>query len=181
MHDGFVNSLDLSQVSIRRQWCLGRAQVGLQCPLLRGSLNSNTEHLGYWAKILPASVLSLFSGHKCLRDLQFKCTLKFKMYFKITVKNHRLKLLMCSVAKSCLTQRPAELWLTRLLCPSDSLRKEYWSGQPFPLQGIFPTQGLSLCLLRLLHWQADSYHLSYPGSPKLLRCRDCVYYFAHVS
>ena len=26
-------------------------------------------------------------------------------------------------------------------------RYEYWSGLPFPLQGIFPTQGSKLCLL----------------------------------
>ena len=25
-----------------------------------------------------------------------------------------------------------------------------------PLQGIFPTQGSNLCLLHLLHWQAES-------------------------
>ena len=32
-------------------------------------------------------------------------------------------------------------------------RQEYWSGMPALLQGIFPTQGLNLHLLRLLHWQ----------------------------
>ena len=32
----------------------------------------------------------------------------------------------------------------------------------FLLQGIFPTQGLNLCLL---HWQADSLLLSHWGSP----------------
>ena len=30
-------------------------------------------------------------------------------------------------------------------------RQEYWSGLPFPFQGIFPTQGWNL---HLLHWQA---------------------------
>ena len=35
-------------------------------------------------------------------------------------------------------------------------RQEYWSGLPFPLQGIFPTQGSDSQLLSLLHWQADS-------------------------
>ena len=29
------------------------------------------------------------------------------------------------------------------------------------LQGIFPTQGLNLCLLCLLHWQADCLTLSH--------------------
>ena len=35
-------------------------------------------------------------------------------------------------------------------------RQEYKSGLPFSTQGFFPTQGLNLCLLNLLHWQADS-------------------------
>ena len=33
----------------------------------------------------------------------------------------------------------------------------------FLLQGIFLTQGLNLCLLRLLHWQASSLLLPPPG------------------
>ena len=33
----------------------------------------------------------------------------------------------------------------------------------FLLQGIFPTQGLNLCLLHLLHWEADSLPLAPPG------------------
>ena len=38
-------------------------------------------------------------------------------------------------------------------------------GCHFLLQGIFPTQGANLCLLRLLHRQADSLPLSHWGSP----------------
>ena len=41
-------------------------------------------------------------------------------------------------------------------------RQEYWSGFHALLQGIFPTQGLNLCLLWLL--QADSLPLSHQGS-----------------
>ena len=41
-------------------------------------------------------------------------------------------------------------------------RQVYWSGLPFLLQGIFPTQGLNLSLL---HWQAGSLPLSPQGSP----------------
>ena len=51
-------------------------------------------------------------------------------------------------------------------------RQEYWSGLPFPYQGIFPTQGLNPCLLRLLQWQADSLLLA----PSHLNCHswpDC--------
>ena len=39
-------------------------------------------------------------------------------------------------------------------------------GCHFLLQGIFPTQGLNLHLLCLLHWQADSLPLSHWGSPQ---------------
>ena len=32
-------------------------------------------------------------------------------------------------------------------------RQKYWSGLPFPSPGgVFPTQGLNLGLLHLLHW-----------------------------
>ena len=43
-------------------------------------------------------------------------------------------------------------------------RKEYWSGSPFLLQGIFPTQGSNLHLLHLLHLLADSLPLCHVGS-----------------
>ena len=35
-------------------------------------------------------------------------------------------------------------------------RQEYWSGLPFPSQGIFLTQGSNPYLLCLLHWQVNS-------------------------
>ena len=38
-----------------------------------------------------------------------------------------------------------------------------WVAMPRP-QGIFLTQGLNLCLLGLLHWQAGSILLAPPGS-----------------
>ena len=37
-------------------------------------------------------------------------------------------------------------------------------GCHFLLQRSFPTQGSNLCLLHLLHWQADSLPMSYQGS-----------------
>ena len=37
-------------------------------------------------------------------------------------------------------------------------KQEYWSMLRFLLQEIFPTQGLNLHLLRLLHWQVGSLH-----------------------
>ena len=46
-------------------------------------------------------------------------------------------------------------------------RQEYWSRLPCPPQGVFPTQGLNLRLLCLLHWQAGSLTTSAPGKPIL--------------
>ena len=42
-------------------------------------------------------------------------------------------------------------------------RQEYWSCH-FLLQRIFPSQGLNLCLLHLLHWQQILLLLSHQGS-----------------
>ena len=47
-------------------------------------------------------------------------------------------------------------------------RQEYWNGLPFPLQGIFPIQGLNPHLLHLLHWQGDSVPPAPPGEPRVL-------------
>ena len=45
----------------------------------------------------------------------------------------------------------------KILCPWDFLGKNTGVGCHFPLQGIFPTRGSNLCLLR---WQAGSLQLS---------------------
>ena len=42
-------------------------------------------------------------------------------------------------------------------------RQEYKSGLPFPSPGDLPDPGSNPCLLRLLHWQADSLPLAPPG------------------
>ena len=54
----------------------------------------------------------------------------------------------CSVVSDSL--RPYGLWSTRLLCLWDSPGKNIGVGCHGLLQGIFPTQGLYLCLLCLL-------------------------------
>ena len=46
-------------------------------------------------------------------------------------------------------------------------RQEYWSGLPFPPQGIFLTQGSNSSLLCLPHWQAGSL----PLKLGLLNCK----------
>ena len=74
----------------------------------------------------------------------------------------------------CLATKP---WPTLLVTPwtvayQASLfvkisRQKYWSGLPFPSQGIFSTQGLNL------HWQADALLWS-PQSNNFLLCF-CVF------
>ena len=53
-------------------------------------------------------------------------------------------------------------------------------GCHFLLQGIFPTQGSNLCLLRLLHWQADSLPLSHLGSPCCISGPISIYLYLHT-
>ena len=72
---------------------------------------------------------------------------------------------VCSVAESCLDSF-ATPWTVVHQAPlsMEFPSQEYWSGCHFLLQAIFPTQGLNLCLLCLLHWQGGSLPLSHWGS-----------------
>ena len=90
----------------------------------------------------------------------------------------------CSVGKSCLALN--DLTDFRILCPWNSPGKNTGVGCHFLLQGIFPIQGLTPCLL---HWQVgssplrhredfsiSSYTLSQSnlGTPPLLRKSHCL-------
>ena len=68
----------------------------------------------------------------------------------------KLSMISCSVMSSSL--QPHVLQPTGLLCP--------WTGCHFLLQGIFLTQESNMCLLYLLHCEADSLPLNLPGKPK---------------
>ena len=67
--------------------------------------------------------------------------------------------------QSCLTL--CNLWTvaTSLLCPWDFPGKNTGVGCHALFQGIFLTQGSSLHLIRLLHWQAGSLPPCHLGSP----------------
>ena len=75
---------------------------------------------------------------------------------------------LCSVMSDSLW--PSQLQSTRPLCPWASPGKNTRVGCHALLQGIFPTQGLSQCLLRLLHCRQILYHnmfwtgSSHPGN-----------------
>ena len=74
---------------------------------------------------------------------------------------------MCVLSHFSPVQFFAILWTIapppRLLCPWDSPGKNPGVGCHALLQGIFPTQGSNLHLLRLLHWLADSVPVAPPG------------------
>jgi len=59
------------------------------------------------------------------------------------------------------------LYPVRLLSPWNFPSKNIGVGYHYLLQGIFPTQGLNLHLLCLLHLKADSLPLVSPGKPQV--------------
>ena len=67
------------------------------------------------------------------------------------------KLCVCACSAMSGSLQPYGLYPARLLCSWDSSGKEYWNWLLyFLLQRIFPTQGLNLSLLSLLHFR-DSF------------------------
>ena len=74
-----------------------------------------------------------------------------------------LEMCCCLITKSCLTLLQPH-GLLGFLCPWDFPGKNTGVGCHFLFQGIFPTQGLHLGLLHLLHWQVDSFPLSHLGN-----------------
>ena len=74
-----------------------------------------------------------------------------------------LSVCSCSVVSDSL--RPSGLQSSRFLCPWNIPDKNTGVGCLFLFQGIFLTQGLNPCLLRLLHWQAGSLPTAPPGKP----------------
>ena len=72
---------------------------------------------------------------------------------------------LCSVTRSCPALcGPMDYLAYQAPLSTEFSRQEYWSGFHFLLQGIFPTPGLNLSFLHLLHWQADSSPLAPPGN-----------------
>ena len=82
----------------------------------------------------------------------------------------RIFCLQCMCVKSPVMSdsvQPYGLRPARRLSSWDSSGKNTRVGCHALLQGIYPTQGSNLCLLRLLHWQAGSLPLAPPGKPSL--------------
>ena len=64
--------------------------------------------------------------------------------------------ILCGVAQSCSTLCDLITVARQAPLSMGFSRQQYWSGCHFLLQGLFPTQGSNLYLLRLLYWQVDS-------------------------
>ena len=79
--------------------------------------------------------------------------------------------LSCSVMSSSL--RPPWTVVDQAPLSMKFSRQEYWVCCHFLLQEIFLTQGSNPCLLRLLHWQADSLPLVPPEKPQRYCCCCC--------
>ena len=62
-------------------------------------------------------------------------------------------------------QLSATPWAIACQAPWDFPGKNTGVSCHFLLQRIFPTQGLNVCLLHLLHWQVDSLPLNQQRSP----------------
>ena len=72
---------------------------------------------------------------------------------------------MCVLTQSCSILCDPRTVLCQDPLPMGFSRQEYWSGLPFPSPGDLPDPEMeALCLLPLLHWQADSLPLSHPGN-----------------
>ena len=79
---------------------------------------------------------------------------------------------VCEVSRFSHVGLYATPWtVARLLfCPWDFPHKNTGVGSHALLQGIFSTQVLNPCLLRLLHQQLDSLPLHHLGSPVSIIC-----------
>ena len=81
--------------------------------------------------------------------------------------SHLEEFTLCSVAQSCLTLLRTHGLYSPLGSSVHGVTpgRNTGMGCHFLLQGIFLTQGLNWCLLRLLHLQTDSLPLHLMGSP----------------
>ena len=84
------------------------------------------------------------------------CALVMPSYWHACVLSHISSIRLCATSWTVARQAPLSVEFSR---------QDYWSGCHSFLQGIFPTQGLNLCLSRLLHWQVGSLPLAPPGKP----------------
>ena len=82
-----------------------------------------------------------------------------------TLTHRRHSLCAGSVTQSCLTLCDPIDCSYQAPLSTEFFRQETRASCYFLLQGSFPDHGSSLCLLHLLHWEANSLPLGHPGGP----------------
>ena len=149
-------------------------QLGpLSATCLPGCLYSFVELSFFW---MTSSFLALWptnSSSLSLSELQCPCSQFNRASFCPLCRNPSSQRVQhwcsCSVVSDSLW--PHGLYIAAsLLCPWNFPGRDNSVSCHFLLQWIFPTQGLNLHLLRLLHWQTDSLTLSHPGSQGSVLC-----------
>ena len=108
----------------------------------------------------PAALSPSSQPHLALGFLLIACALSISQLRPL----YRACLLSCSVLSD--SWQPYGLLPAQLFCPWDSQGKNTGVGCHALLQGLFLTQGWTLHLLCLLHWQAGSLPLAPPGKSK---------------
>ena len=101
--------------------------------------------------------------------ISFICNLSLQTFvanLQSFISNTSKLVCVCVLTQSCPILCDPRTNLCQAHLPMGFSRQEYWSGLPFPSPGELPDPGMEApCLLRLLHWQADSLPLSHLGSP----------------
>ena len=105
---------------------------------------ASTEHHALWTQ----DTVRQCNGHQVYRSLSLLLPTNSESVFVVQSPSH--------------VQLFVTPWTTahQAPCPWDFPGKNTGVGCHFLLQGIFPTQGLNLCLL---HWQADTFTTAPPG------------------
>ena len=117
------------------------SEVAQLCPTLIDPMDCSppgfSVHGVFQARVLEwgAIAFSLIT-----REMQIKSTTRYHL------SGQNVYACLCSIMSESL--QLFGLQLTRLLCPWGFPSKNTGPGCHFLLQGIFPTQGLNLCLLR---------------------------------
>ena len=102
----------------------------------------------------------LATHNVCTYKYNYTCMWKWKSLSR--VRHMHIHMWKCYSLSCVQLSETHRLEPTKLLYPWD-FSGNTEEGCHFLLQGIFPAQGLNLCLL---HWQVDSLQLSHLGSPK---------------
>ena len=124
------------------------------------------KHIEQWNKVESPEINSHIYGQldKSTKSIQWETSLGllnsvflWKQDMCARVLNHFSHALLFAMLWTIACQAPLSM---------GSSRQESWRGFHAPFKRIFPTQGLNLCLLCLLHWQAGSLPLAPPRKPE---------------